>query len=691
MNFAGVTIDIDTGGTFTDGFITAGDRVELVKVDTTPHDLTVCFINCIDEAARRLDLSTQELLSRTAIIRYSTTVGTNTLLQKKGPKLGLIVTEGYADSLYSSSGKDEVPDSEDLMCSVVPPGMRVGLGEQIDDKGNATRPLDKESVRQAVEHLLDSGARSIVISLKNSAVNAAHERSAKAIIDSEYPRHYLGSVRVLPASSVTSHHDNHVRTCTAVLNAYVHRDMVRYLYRADELLRQRGYRRPLLVVHSSGGAARVAKTTALNTYNSGPAAGFIGCGKVASELYGTGEFVSVDVGGTSVDIGVCSSGKIAADREPSVEGVRIGIPMVTLGTAAGGGGSIARADFETKDITVGPESAGALPGPVAYDLGGMEPTVTDADLALGYLNPDYFLGGKKKLNKDKSAGAIDSLIASSLGITVEEAAWRIVQSSEDDVAQQIRESVERKGLRPETLTMFAFGGGGGTRCCGYASRLGISRIIVFPFNAAASAFGASTMDILHLYERPIRITLRDQSGAFPVAEWKPFGKAVSEMVSSAQRDMRGEGFSAEQPVFTIELAIRSARGLDFIESPLIFLEREEEARELADLHASSSGRHSGELLIENVTLKAVCPTHHYELPRQTEEGHDPKQARKGTRHVYWGRESVETDIYERDRLRCGNRIEGPAIIESPDTTYVVPPQWTYTVDKYLNGILEVGP
>ena len=209
--------------------------------------------------------------------------------------------------------------------------------------------------------------------------------------------------------------------------------------------------------------------------------------------------------------------------------------------------------------------------------------------------------------------------------------------------------------------------------------------------SAASAFGASTMDILHLYERPIRITLRDQSGAFPVAEWKPFGKAVSEMVSSAQRDMRGEGFSAEQPVFTIELAIRSARGLDFIESPLIFLEREEEARELADLHASSSGRHSGELLIENVTLKAVCPTHHYELPRQTEEGHDPKQARKGVRDVYWGRESVETDIYERDRLRCGNRIEGPAIIESPDTTYVVPPQWTYTVDKYLNGILEVGP
>ncbi len=550
MQFSGFTVDIDTGGTFTDGFITAGDRFELVKVDTTPHDLTVCLINCIDEAARRFDLSTADFLSRTAIIRYSTTVGTNTLLQRKGPKLGLIVTEGFTDSLYATSVKGEASDSDVLMSAIVQPGMRVGLKEQIDGRGNVVQPLDKESVRQAVEYLLDSGARSIVISLRNSAINPLHEQSAKAIIDSEYPRHYLGSVRVLPASAITSHHDDYVRTCTVALNAYIHRDMVRYLYRADELLRQRGYRKPLLVVHSSGGAARVAKTTALNTYNSGPAAGFIGCNKIAGELYGIKEFVSVDVGGTSVDIGVCSGGRVIADREPLVEGVRIGMPMITLGTAGGGGGSIARVDFGTRSIKVGPESAGALPGPVEYDLGGIEPTVTDADLVLGYLDPNYFLGGKKKLNKDKS---IAYFIASSLDISVEEAAWRIVQSSEDDVSRQIRKNIEGKGLKCEKLTMFAFGGGGGTRCCGYASRLGISKIIVFPFNSAASAFGASTMDIMHLYETPTRITLRNQSGAYPVAEWHPFNKAVAEMVNSAQRDMRGEGFAPEQLVYTLEL------------------------------------------------------------------------------------------------------------------------------------------
>lgn len=685
------TIDIDTGGTFTDGFVTAGDRVELVKVDTTPHDLTVCLINCIDEAAKRCNLSTTDFLSRTAIIRYSTTVGTNALLQKKGPKLGLIVTEGYTDSLYATPVKGKAFDSDDLMSAIVLPGMRVGLKEQIDIKGNVVQSLDKESVRHAVEHMLDSGARSIVISLRNSAINAAHEQSAKTIIDSEYPRHYLGSVPVLTASAITSHPNDHVRTCTAVLNAYIHRDMVRYLYRADELLRQHGYRRPLLVVHSSGGAARVAKTTALNTYNSGPAAGFIGCSKIASELYGIKDFVSVDVGGTSVDIGVCHGGKVTADREPLVEGVRIGMPMITLGTSGGGGGSIARVDFETKGIKVGPESAGALPGPVAYDLGGMEPTVTDADLVLGYLDPDYFLGGKKKLNKDKSVAAINNLIAGSLGISVEEAAWRIVQSSEEDVSQQIRENIEGKGLKPEKLTMFAFGGGGGTRCCGYASRLGISKVIVFPFNAAASAFGASTMDIMHLYERPIRITLRNQSGAYPVAEWKPFSSAVAQMVDSAKRDMRGEGFAPEHLSFALELGLKGNRGLHFIESPLIYLEREEEARKLAELHASSSGSDSGELLIESITLKAVCPTHHYELRQHTDEGTDPSKARKGVRDVYWGKGFISTTIYERDLLKCGNHIKGPAIIESPDTTYVIPPGWSYTVDKYLNGTLEVSP
>jgi len=684
----GFTVDIDTGGSFTDAFLTSGDRAEQVKVDTTPHDLTVCFINCIEEAARRFGISVYELLSQTSVIRYSTTIGTNCLLQRKGPKLGLILTEGFADTLYSP---DSQPEALTVLAEIVSPGMRVGLREEVDEAGAIALPIDREEVRQAVEFLLDSGALSIVISLRNSALNASHEQEAKAGIDSEYPRHYLGSVPVLMASAVTVERDDHIRTNTALLNAYIHRDMVRYLYRADDALRQRGYRQPLLVAHSSGGAARVAKTTALNTYNSGPVAGLIGCSKIAGELYGIRGFVSVDVGGTSVDIGVGSGGKVTPDRQAEIEGIRIGLPMVTLGTAAGGGGSIVRVDPATNSIRVGPDSAGALPGPASYDLGGLESTITDADLILGYLDQDYFLGGRKKLVRDRAADALGGMIAGSLGISLEEAAWRAVQCSENEVAGQIKETVERKGLSPAELTMCAFGGGGGLRCCGYASRLGIKRVLVFNFNAVASAFGASTMDILHTYERALETTLRSDSGSYLAAEWKSFNKAIGDMVANAKRDMRGEGFAPEDLSFTLELGLLGASGFLWVESPLVFLEQEDEARRLGELYASAGGKDSGKLAIQRITLRAERTIPHYRLPECPEAGSDPSRALKGTRDVHWGSGYVATKLYERGELKCGNRIAGPAIVEAPDTTYLVPPDWTYTVDRYLNGFLEVNP
>ena len=686
MNF---TIDIDTGGSFTDGFITAGDRIEMVKVDTTPHDLTVCFINCIEEGANRLGLSIEELLSKTSTIRYSTTIGTNCLLQKNGPKLGLIVTEGYAKSLYATDGENA--GTAEVLAEIVPMSMRVETKGEIDDSGNVVKQLDEEGIRQAVEFLLDSGARSIVISLRNSSLNTSHEEQAKAAIDGEYPRHYLGSVPVLTARAVTAHRENNVRTNTAILNAYIHRDMVRYLYRADEILRQRGYRKPLLVTHSSGGAARVAKTTALNTYNSGPVAGLIGCSKMAGELYGINDFVSVDVGGTSVDIGVGVGRKITPDREPAVEGIRIGLSMVTLGTAAGGGGSLARVDFASKSVTVGPDSAGALPGPVCYNLGGFEPGIADADLVLGYLDENYFLGGKKKVVKEKAVGAVKDSIADSLGISVEEAAWKIIQTSESDVARQIRDNIVGKGLKPEDLTLFAFGGGGGLRCCGYASHLGINRVIVFNYSAVASAFGASTMDILHTYDNSSRIPLRSSSGAFLAAEWKQFNKTIAEMVAQAKRDMRGEGFSEESLSFVVELGFSAKGSHQSIELPLTQLEDADEARKLAAAYALNGGSDALEIVIERTTLKAECAVPHYQLPVFKDSGADPQKAQKGTRDVYWGKGYVNSKIYERDKLECGNKIAGPAIIEASDTTYVVPPNWTYNVDKYLNGIMEVKP
>jgi len=208
----GITIDIDTGGSFTDGFLTAGNRIEQVKVDTTPHDFTVCLLNCIEEGADRLGISVAELLSKTTVIRYSTTIGTNCLLQRAGPKLGLILTEGFAATLYASDNDDEELEAAKAMADIILPSMRIGVKEEIDSSGEIRQPLDEEDVRQAVEYLLDSGARGIVISLQNSSLNPTHEQKAKAVIDSEYPRHYLGSVPVLTASAITAHSNNHIHT-----------------------------------------------------------------------------------------------------------------------------------------------------------------------------------------------------------------------------------------------------------------------------------------------------------------------------------------------------------------------------------------------------------------------------------------------------------------------------------------------
>jgi len=307
---------------------------------------------------------------------------------------------------------------------------------------------------------------------------------------------------------------------------------------------------------------------------------------------------------------------------------------------------------------------------------------------LGYLDPNYFLGGRKLLVRERAVTAINEHIASRMGLSVEEAAWQIVQTSEDDVARQIKAVVDGRRLKPDSLTLFAFGGGGGVRCSGYASRLGVSRVMVFAFNAVASAFGASTMDILHTYESSVHISLRSSSGTYPTAEWQLFNEAVAQMIRSAQRDMRGEGFSVESLSFTLELGVHGAGGVHWMDSPLILLEEEGQARKLVEAYFSCSGVNSGKVTIERVSLQARCATPHHQLPEFPEQGASPVGAMKGARRVYWGDGYVETNVYERDLLRCGNMIDGPAIVEASDTTYAVPGGWSYTVDKYLNGTME---
>jgi len=443
----GYTIDIDTGGTFTDGFFVFDDRIETVKVPTTPHDLTVCFLKCIEGGAGRFGVPVEDLLYETDIIRFSNTIGTNTIIQRDGTKIGLLVTAGREDLAPTDTREDKSP--------LVLPDMVIGLEEAVSPDGEVVKALDEQAALAAAQKLIDLGARGLVVVFANSEFNPANERLVRQAIKREYPRDFLGSVPVFLSSDISRRSGESERINAAVLNAYIHGKLVRLLYKAGEELRQRLYGKNLFIVHNNGAVARVAKTRAINTYNSGPAAGLLGA-RLIGQLYGVSDLISADMGGTSFDLGYVRHGQASYTLKPDVEGFPVNLPMLAIRAIGAGGGSIA--SVSEGNLQVGPQSAGALPGPVCFDLGGTEPTVTDADLILGILNPDYFLGGTMKLNMDKARAVMEEKVAKPLGTTVEKAALAIKNSIDETMGQEIRKLKEEIWSDPDPL-LVSYGGG----------------------------------------------------------------------------------------------------------------------------------------------------------------------------------------------------------------------------------------
>ncbi|QIN79984.1 hypothetical protein GBA65_17290 [Rubrobacter marinus] len=283
------TIDIDIGGTFTDGFFTDGQEARTVKVLTTPHDITECFVNCVEEGSRAFGMGPRQLLRRTSVARLSTTVGTNMLVQHNGPKVGLLVTRGNEETLY---GSGRAP----ILGEYVAEDMVVGVDEEVDGDGRLVREVDKQEVLEGIRRLVGAGARMIAVSLRNAWRNPHNERRAREYVRERYPVHYLRSVPMQLGTEVSHVSSDDLRTNSVAINSYIHSEMARALYRAEDRLREAGYERPLLIVHASGGNARVAKTVALHTLSSGPAVAARGAAKMASIL-GLDRVVTADMGG----------------------------------------------------------------------------------------------------------------------------------------------------------------------------------------------------------------------------------------------------------------------------------------------------------------------------------------------------------------------------------------------------------
>ncbi len=676
----GCTIDIDTGGTFTDGYFVQDGRVATVKVPTTPHDLTLCFQECIKAGAGRLGLEAPQLLYQTDIIRFSNTIGTNTIIQRNGSKIGLLVSRGMEAADLAGDGSGKPP--------LVFPDMVMTLDEAVSDTGEVLKPPDEAATLAAAQELIDRGARCLVVVLDNADLNPANERLVRQVVKREYPRDYLGSVSIFLSSDITRRSGRKQRLNAAVLNAYIHAPLVRLLYKAGEDLRRRLFAKTLFIGHNNGNVARVAKTRALNTYNSGPAAGLLGA-KLLGELYERPDLLSADMGGTSFDVGFVRGGAPSYELEPEVEGFGVNLPMLGIRAIGAGGGSIAR--VSDGKLFVGPQSAGSLPGPACFGLGGQEPTVADADLVLGILDPDFFLGGSMLLHLDKAKEAIESKIAEPLGVSLPEAALAIKSLVDRTMGQEVarlKNDIWGQGSRP---LMVVYGGAGPAHACGVAEVAGLPEIVFTPHSAVFSAFGSSSLDVGHVYYRRVDLPL----AAGP--ELAGLAQPLEAMRAEALKDMRGEAFDEQAITWVAELLVRAAGGGGEVRvavDPGFFADSGQvkgAARQAAALIEAAGGDPAGGLLITTVSLVAQAGITHHPIQKDPlAPAEEAAQARKGAREVYLraGGPAGELPVYDRAKLLPGHRLEGPALVESLETTALVAEGWSLRVDQYNHCLLE---
>src|SRR4051794_721380 len=488
------TVDIDIGGTLTDGLFSDGTTVTPVKVDTTPHDFTVCFFECLKEGARQLGFSDlTQLLAHVAVIRWSATIATNILAEGKGPRIGLLVSEGTGEELYGDGRSPAVG-------RVIAPHNIVALPDGASDT----------ELLIAIRALLEDGVRRIAVSMGGGFHDDSGEQAVRRLVDENFPDHYLGAVPLVLGSEICRHPDDQTRTHMALANAYVHTPLAVALFKAeDQLLEQHHYRRPVYIAHVNGGVARVAKTKAGDTAESSPYFGLNACAWWARQ-YGHRKVLALDVGGTTTKLGVIQDGKPLTIAHGDLLGVPLKTPWTLLRSEAIGGGSIVR--LVDGEIRTGPAPRGAFPGPACYDLGGREATLTDAFLAAGMLNPDRFLGGRRALRTDLAQDAL-------AGIDLE----RVIDTAADMVAAVADETLAL--AEPGDFELYCFGGNGANFAARVADRLGRDRAYVFALGPVLSAFGSSVAEICHVYE-----------------EWGEDTDAiVARGEAQVRRDLAGEG------------------------------------------------------------------------------------------------------------------------------------------------------
>lgn len=664
-------VGVDVGGTFTDFVWMTGDALRVHKVPTSsPQHAAVT--QGLD------DLDAPDPIP----IAHGTTVATNALLERDGARTALLTTEGFADVL--AIGRQHRPELYQLSMTrpapLVPAERRYGVPERLDAEGAVLTPLDEAAARQVGAKLAGTDIESVAIVFLFSFQNPSHEERAASIIREECP-----DVSITRSSALLPEYREYERTATTTINAYVRPKVARYLERLDDAVDKR----PVRVMQSSGGTIDVepAAKQAARLVLSGPAGGVVGAFDVARRALDTAtpRLITLDMGGTSADVALCD-GTIPRTPEHTIADLPLRLPTIDIHTVGAGGGSIARVDAGGS-LRVGPDSAGADPGPACYGRGGTDPTVTDAHLTLGRLRPESFLGGSDDITLDPDAGldAVRSM-ARALDASPAAAAQGILRVANATMERALRRISVERGHDPRDYTLVPFGGAGPLHACAVAKALGIRRVLVPPHPGVLSAYGLGTADVVRDAVQAILEPLESlrsdldtlQSAAGTLTDQiQDVLPEDSSPQLTAELDMRYAGQSYELTV-SLDLPITTA-SLDQAEA------------DVHDLHVRRYGHADEDATLEVVALRlrGTAPGPDVDLPSEPVTEQPLSEAQRGVPDVWFEPdEPTATPIYQRDDLHHGHAFEGPAIVVQYDSTVVVPPGWHATVDAWRNLRIE---
>jgi N-methylhydantoinase A len=684
-------LGVDVGGTHTDLVLldVAGGALVVEKVSTTPKNPALGVMNGIEKlAARGIDLAAIEFFS------HGTTITTNALLEMRGAKVGLLINRGFR-AIQETQGQARDGNVFDYFFQkpepIAPQDLTREIGGRIDYTGAELEPLDEDAVREAAAELRATGVSSIAVCYLFCFMNPAHERRTGALISEVFPEAHVSL-----SSEVLSRVREWPRMSATLLNAYLAPVLVTYIADLEKRLTGAGVlTQQRFLMQSNGGvmpfAAAITGHKTVQSLLSGPAAGAQASAYLPHE--GMRGLVTLDMGGTSCDIAFIEGAAPLEVTEGTVARRQLDVPALDLTTISAGGGSIVwidRAGF----LSVGPQSAGADPGPVCYGRGGKNPTVTDADIVCGFLNPDYFLGGTQKLNTEAAFTALEEKIAGPLNMTVPEAAAGIRRIVDMRMADEVRVFAARRGVDLSEFALLPFGGAGAVHAGAVAEELGMRRIIVPARPGAFSALGLLCTDVLHDY-------IRSELGALDQLDPAHAEEIFRDTEAKAAGELAEEGLDPSAAMFERDLDMRYAGQGYELRVPLGGLwQGALDAKALAavrrrfdEVHEKIHGHAAKEKAVEVVSyrlrVRVAVPKYSPQAAEVRKPSSPALAALKGTRRVFFEpSKAVKTTVYDRDKLAIGTVFTGPAIIEQFDATTVVPHGWHVLVDRSGNLILE---